>query len=180
MPQISGRNHYKDPVMGRDMGSGYRARIADGQLPAHLAHSGAVLIEGARACGKTSTMAGCHRDGRRPGEWRCEGVGRRRSQSGCPDKLPAVGTFSRTTESLRAGQFLVHRLCFGRHLARSAHRSTLLLDAGLLLRPERIDLFGAQACGLFVGDGANLFEGERFEGSWSHRPESIRLDGTNL
>ncbi len=37
------------------MGSGYRSRIADGELHAHLARSGAVLIEGARACGKTST-----------------------------------------------------------------------------------------------------------------------------
>lgn len=37
------------------MGADYRSRIADGQLRAHLARSGAVLIEGPRACGKTST-----------------------------------------------------------------------------------------------------------------------------
>jgi predicted AAA+ superfamily ATPase len=35
------------------MASGYRSRIADGELRACLASAGAVVIEGPKACGKT-------------------------------------------------------------------------------------------------------------------------------
>jgi predicted AAA+ superfamily ATPase len=35
------------------MASGYRPRIADGELRACLASAGAVVIEGPKACGKT-------------------------------------------------------------------------------------------------------------------------------
>ena len=35
--------------------SGYRARIADAELVSRLEYTGAVVIEGPKACGKTST-----------------------------------------------------------------------------------------------------------------------------
>ena len=58
VPDVPSRHFVREPVPGVPYGEtprDYRPRVADTELAWRLARSGAVLIEGPRACGKTAT-----------------------------------------------------------------------------------------------------------------------------